>query len=339
MNRILPYILTILTKHPRQKVDIEWSKDILISNIFRMWELLFWRKNGVRPESQSTYEDGKISYEFFTFESLAVHYETRFRAFLKGIKLPKLKFVRVEIPQLAFAGFRQNNQKQFYILAIAETSASFTDDPNAGTNHATFTSATATGSNRLAVLVGRVGGTNANTDTVTSYVFDGQSGTNSRGGSTSMSINVTENMWLYHLVAPNTTASPSVTFTTANSGGGYAHNCKVVQYTGAKQTAQPDNSVSTGPGTVSTQTITLTPVVSNVWVMQCTRSINAMTDSTNTVTRTGTVYLEADSNGAATTGGVSFSMVQTTTLGLTGSLAASFAPFVSTVNSNFLAFM
>ena len=99
MKNPLPKILQFLTGHKRHKVpDLKWN-DVLISyNLFRIWELLFWRRNGksnnegdtIRIESAYSWgqdEDGiiHISRTFYTWESMIVHAEGTFRNYLKRI--------------------------------------------------------------------------------------------------------------------------------------------------------------------------------------------------------------------------------------------------------------
>lgn len=93
----------------RQKVsvgvDFNWS--ILWSyNLFRVWEIVFGKRLGVRFESRATVvkENGKvvIVYEFGTIESIVTHGETMIREFFRN-KL-KFNFKLVPIPEFAFAG-------------------------------------------------------------------------------------------------------------------------------------------------------------------------------------------------------------------------------------------
>src|SRR5690349_16076088 len=67
---ILPAILAILTNHPRYLPKIEWANDSCVHNIFRLYELIFWRRVGIRAELSSYLKDGRTSYYCHSWESV-----------------------------------------------------------------------------------------------------------------------------------------------------------------------------------------------------------------------------------------------------------------------------
>ena len=75
--------MAVITRTTREKVttgvDFQWSSS-LSYNAFRLWELIFWRRAGIRAE-MSAGSDGTM--RFFTWEARIVYTEDRIKFFLK----------------------------------------------------------------------------------------------------------------------------------------------------------------------------------------------------------------------------------------------------------------
>jgi hypothetical protein len=160
---LLAYILATLTQHNRQKmvlgVDFEWSSSLWVHNLFRVYELLFWRREGIRIETAANHT-GQIA---FTFEGQCALVETYLRSMLKRLK-PRL----VVIPQLQVAAYGAQFGLMPYRFAIAFDNAAAAGSPP---KTATFTSLTltTTGSN---ISVAHGGGMNATSTTSPTAKFN-----------------------------------------------------------------------------------------------------------------------------------------------------------------------
>ena len=107
---VLPHALMWITGRKRQYVEnIQWSPKAWTYNIFRVWEMLFWRRVGnsntegdtIRPEMGSIFEqigdEIIIQHHFYTFEALVVHAEGLIRAFFT---IPEFTFRFVRLPEM-----------------------------------------------------------------------------------------------------------------------------------------------------------------------------------------------------------------------------------------------
>lgn len=248
MQRILPYILATLTQHNRQKVEnIEFVQGQWAYNAFRLWELLFWRREGIRIEQMSDI-NGSYSY---TWENLLVTYEGLARAFLQE-KRPK--FSIVYLPQLQLAGLTQGGITPFR-FAIAFDAADGVGGSSVSTisfNH------TSSGSNTF-----MVGGCYCGpTHTVSANTYNSVS-------LTATTSSTTGSFWktfLNVLIAPST-GTHTFSFT-ASASDELRANCAT--YSGCKQTAQPDSFAENhSTGATTTLTWTTTVVTSNCWLVLC----------------------------------------------------------------------
>lgn len=89
MQSPLVKIIEFVTRKPRYVPNIEWSSNCWTHNVFRVFELLFGRKYGIRPEAKlETFfdESGKyvIKHSFYTKEALIAHTESVVRGFLQN---------------------------------------------------------------------------------------------------------------------------------------------------------------------------------------------------------------------------------------------------------------
>ena len=103
MDKILPKIMAVITRHSRRQViagvDFKWGK-YWTHNAFRVWELIFWAPDRVRP-SVVSFNGSEDDHEYgFTLEGKFAVLETMVRSLLR-FKIPSIKLVRVPVLQLA----------------------------------------------------------------------------------------------------------------------------------------------------------------------------------------------------------------------------------------------
>ncbi len=115
-------------------------------------------------------------------------------------------------------------------------------------------------------------------------------------------------------------------------------------YTGTKQSGQPDSSNTNSGSTITTLTTSTTVVAANCWLI-LTGGYHSGTQSAGTGTTKridagggGQGLVIFDSNGTVSTGSQGLVENSGSTTQLSG-ITCSLAPFVSTVNANFLMFM
>lgn len=251
----LPQILTLITRKARYRPDIIWSSNSWVHNIFRVYELIFWRRYGIKAEMSSfgRWENGKwiTGQVAHSFEALCALIETYIRDLLKfHIQIP----IKIWVPL-----FSTNIPTQSpFLFAIGFD----TSTKGAQTSGLTLTIAhTCTGSN-LIILNGTV---DTGFNLVTSVKYNTVALTQ---------IGVAENddtgnngtVMLYDLVAPATGANNMI-ITVSNSADQEAgFNAS---YSGAAQSGQPDSHADNHQtGSTSTSFAQATTVVaSNCWLV------------------------------------------------------------------------
>ena len=117
-----PYILATITRKPRYQVkagvNFKWNSQV-VHNIFRVYELIFGRKYGVRCEA---YSDSNGNYKFFTIEARLAHYETVVKSLFKvAIASFSEKLRRLWFPEISNLEWQRG---AIAFGAIAETSYS-----------------------------------------------------------------------------------------------------------------------------------------------------------------------------------------------------------------------
>lgn len=345
MDRILPYILATLTQHNRQKVEIVWCKENWVSNIFRLWELVFWRREGIRAEATTSGyidENGHIIevHQYHTLEAFLGGIEGFIRVAFKRLRFPKI--VKVYIPQFAPVGIYKLPSSSPYLFAIAFDAADGNNNAFASVTTVNITHVS-TGSNLLMVLNGgTLASTNGNSVTHTSFTYNSVSSTNAQTQAGNQS-----KVSLWYLVAP-TTGSHTATFTIATTltGSGNEITAIVTTYTGCAQTGQPDSSNKNSVvSSVNPFPVTTTVVASNCWLSGGALDENTFNGSTTP--GTGTHYQSAiqfnqqvaDSNGTVGTGSQSLNWGESTGGSHVIGAVMSIAPAAAAVNSNFLMFL
>lgn len=339
LEKILPYILATLTQHNRQKVvvgvDFQWSKDSWVHNLFRLYELVFWRREGLRREMSTSFDGINVIHHFYTWEAAIAHGEGLVREFLRTFKVPAL--VWVAVPQFVPVGAGAAAFSPFpYVLAIARDATGGTnrDSNGAATTTLTF-SQTVTGSNLI--FIG--GFSHQVNEALTSMKWN-----TSETFVSAVDVFNTGSLFrvqLLYLINPTTGTHNVVTIWPTSTTQIWVNG---MSYSGANQSGQPDSTASNFNTSNQTSiTTTTTVVASNCWLVgyghsqQTSMSAGAGT-SINVVNSiiNGTM-LGVDSNGTVGTG--SQSLIITSSAILYTVAIASIKPFLAVANSGFLMFM
>lgn len=298
----------------RYRPKIEWSNKSIVHNAFRLWELIFGRKIGIRAEASVSIQNGVVTRQFHSVEASLAYIETCIREALSF----KFKFVKVYLPILQTPEQKMlMPSMQPYLFAIAFDNSGSGGYLSKSSESYSFTT---TGSDRLLWAAYQ----KEDAGTVTSITYN----------SVSLSLAVdklytarTEYASLWYLAAPATGANTLAgTYSSAQNG-----RLVAMSYTGCKQTGIAD---ATGSNEVNAATITttLTTVADNSWAVFSCYSQRNLTNGTNANIRhgSGTQAAAGDNNTAITPAG-SYSI--TLNIGSGGNVAvmvvASFAPFVA----------
>lgn len=239
VSKILPTLMAYITGVPRYQPEIVWSSKSWTHNVFRVYELLFGRRFGIRREmTAQTYQDetGKIItvYQAHTFEATCALVEQHIREALQWkFRMP----VKVWIPQFStVSGFSSPASPFMFAIALDNKS---NDGVSSGGTSLSF-SYTCTGSNLILLSSPAYDTTlTVNAQTYNSVSLT-QFGTANGPDAGNIKINS------YFLVGPATGAN---TLAYTFSGTTNSKVSGTVSYTGAKQTGQLDASANgTGSG-------------------------------------------------------------------------------------------
>lgn len=244
MRIFLHKVAATLTGCSRQVTDdIGWSGN-WTHKVFRSYEYVFGRRDGIKFEGATTKNGGKELRVFGTWENLLSYTENVIRNFKL---IPGFQIVRV--PQLALPGGSSLSSPFSFAIASDATST-----PAVGNSLANLTvTHTITGSNTI--LFGSTWdesglASDATTGTYNSVLMTSAATSFQSGeyGTTAL-----------YLVAP-TSGANTLSITRTATGSGY--DIAGISYSGAKQTGQPDATSSTR----DTATTTVTTVANNCWV-------------------------------------------------------------------------
>jgi hypothetical protein len=287
---ILAKILCEITGVPRYKPDIEWSSKSWTHNVFRVYEMIFWRREGIRCEAMTGItEDGRYFYRAFTFEAKCAKVETYIRQYFAV-----LASVRVHVYEVApqFGVVRAFP----YSLAIAFDAKSV--DSTQVASPKTW-SHTCTGSNGWLNLIAWTGlattPTAADYNSVSATLGSGPGTQNPGVGYYQSSI--------FYLASPSTgsnTASHS--WTGGGNGFGYATSYSGVTSTGIGG----KSSINDSSGTTFDSTLT---AVGGGWVVWCGSGDGSFPTGATTGTlrsTAGSQWCLADSNGVVSAGSYAF---------------------------------
>lgn len=332
MYPILPKILAVITRKDRYKVDIEWSSNSWTHNVFRLWELIFWRREGVKPEmSVSAHRDKdgiKVVYYCHSFESVIALFETHVREALKWrFKLPYKIWIPIiqtpsGIPVLASP----------YLFAIALDANG--PDNQRSTLSTTLTYAhTCTGSNLVLV----VGALDNNDQTFTGATYATVAVTNVDNYNQVTAVR----MWTGIQTAP-TTGSNNIVITVTLPPTNWLDGVST-SYSGCAQTGQPDSFAQNSGAAGSTLTTTTTVVATGCWLWGCGDARSALLDASTMTLRarsTNDEPVAGDSNGTVGTGSQSLQISEAPGTGDQKSLLImSISPFVAVVTVSRLLLM
>lgn len=310
-----------ITGKPRYLPEIQWSKKSWVHNVFRLYELVFFRRFGIRCESSvAPNPDGTTTYRFHTFEAFCAFVETQIRNLAK-FRLP----LKIWVPELSTVGGMKIGMPFSLAIALDTSTAE-------ASGNSTFVSwsHTCTGSNLILII--------------DSYVALGQfsSATYNSVSLTSVAtIGNTNTMTTSRLVNPATGANTAqINISPSGRGSGVSRS-----YSGAHQTVPVDSS-NTGIASNAIITVNTTVVGSNCWLLGASwdqGGSGGTTDTSGATDRqhgasgftTNTAFCVSDSNGTVSTGsqGITF----TSNTGSTPKAVAivwSLAPFVAAATGN-----
>lgn len=311
MKNIPLKILQYITGETRYRPEIKWSYKLWTPNIFRVYELVFGRKAGIRLEMTSTQQNGKNIYFCHSWESSVVMFEVQIREILKGM-LPKISYVY--IPQLQTSnGLSLPVVNSPYLFAIAFDSTSANSDgfPTATRSH------TVTGSDPflMGTSVGSVGSQNVSavtwnsTESMSEPVAGGVICPGDRA------------MDFWYRAAPTTGTHNLVT-----TASGPFSGINAASYSGVKQTSPIDSFNSGTASSTTSFSLSTTVVASGCWLIMSTK-VSAVNPSAGS----GTTLRQADqgiwdSNGTVGTGSQSLSVTSSPTSQNWAGIIVSIAP-------------
>lgn len=307
MKWILPTILATITRHNRQQVDLDWSSTSLVFNLFRVWELLFWRREGIRPDGSSR---NGVVYSY-SWEHYLVTVELTLKGFITR-KIPR--FHIVYLPQLQLAGMGLGGFTPFR-FAIAFDNA--TRQGGLGPTTSQTYAYTCTGSNRFLMALDET----QDTTTITAATYNAVSMTALDTYSLAAGYS---HGFSWYLAAPASGSNNRVVTISPSD----FNNQIPISYTGVIQTSPIDTHGSVGPNAAATSlTFTTTIGTANCWLLGMFRDLTggSWTGTGGTTFRIDATALDwADSNTDLATGSRSISA--TTAVGVVGGLYASFIP-------------
>lgn len=325
MRKILPFVLATLTNHPRYLPEIVWSDKSWTHNVFRVYELIFFRRVGIRKEA--TYSnDGYV--KIYTFEALCAYMETQVRSF----KLPKFKMVWVPVLQPVYAGFGMEiSSGPRYVLAIARDVTA-----SQATNQSTFPytySHTVTGSSPLIIVAPAFSGNSVTDATCTAVSYNSVAATQATQNTfdTGSSNVVGGSLWIKGSCstgANNVSVSGGTAFISASK-------CGSTSYSGCQSSSVADAANNTTGNTSGAKTVSVTVVGTGCWIYNMASNAAAGVTLTATQSQRFNNAASSPANGGEDTNGTVSAGANSTgwTVGGTGLIwvicAASFAPDVS----------
>lgn len=240
-------------KHRPSITEIEWSRESLVHNVFRVLESVFGYEvnpggtRKIKADARTAFyrdERGRkvVLREFYTLEAAITHFEQEiFKAAREWRrswkKILTLEWVPIRVYVPAFSGAGPIPGAGPYLFAIAYDTAS-----NSSANQSTGVSVahTATGSDRLAVAMMFFGGATPSTAFTSRAATYGGASMTAEALPTKVATN--RGMEIFTKVAPST-GSQNVVF---SWGGGGTEDIFVIQsYTGVSQDA-PVNAMNSG---------------------------------------------------------------------------------------------
>lgn len=298
----LPYILAFITSKERYKVkvgvDFEWSSKSWTHNIFRVYELIFGRRWGIRAELSTGWsKDGNQLFYCHSWEAAFAVTETLIREWLAA---KKPSFVRLYTPVMATNNGFQLPSSPFLFAIATDATASGTYGASPRTH-----SHICTGSDLILMMAGFSFGSG------TTSTYNSVSMTNL--GAYTYSVSGTARYGCLNYLVNPSTGSNTLSFSPGGDGIAVTSS-----YTGVSSTGQPDaaiNTQTTGTGSAASLTATVTVTASGSWLMAGTicegNALTAGTGATLRITGTNPAVAFFDSNGAPGTGSQSMTVNET----------------------------
>lgn len=254
---LIPVFLTQITRQPRQRIEADvnfsWSKTSWTHNVFRCWELIAWRRAGVRREMSSG-KQGTVEWMHpHTLEAACALFELYIRVCIRNFFTKRIPHIRIiQLPSLVFS--TGVPVKTPYTFAIAFDASSLRTQDSGGGTTSTWAH-TCTGSDGL-LLVGTAIGTGKTASGVTyNAVSATQAVTLASGGLTF------DNGYLFRLVAPATGANNIVVTVSADT---FIYSA-ATSYSGVDQTS-PIDATGTNSTTGTSVSVSITTTVDNDWL-------------------------------------------------------------------------
>jgi hypothetical protein len=271
-SKVLPSLLAILTRKPRYLPDIQWSSNSWVHNIFRVYELIFWREAEftstgkvvakIRAEGASwpivDEQGNKVGKGFacFTFENFCAQIETAIRNFFEikwlDIRLTNLQFAfpantpQLQIPWISFA----------IALDVSNTGASTLTSPLTWSH-------TTTGSNPLIAICPTVVGTGT-TPTIGTVSYNSVAATSAVSNGTNNGGFPAVRTGILFL---GSCATGAKTVSVAFSGTSPGCAAGAISYSGAQSGSTADATNSTVGTTTGAKSISVTTIADNCWVV------------------------------------------------------------------------
>lgn len=258
--KVLPVLMAKLSGKPRYRPEIIWSKKSWVHNVFRLYELIFWRRVGIRAESSTSLgvdEHGRktVKHEFYTYEALFAHIEILIRRALSR------EWISVEITSWQFALPAQPGSIRIPHLTFAIALDASATGSASVTSPITW-SHTVTGSNPLIAIGGGAGGVSTQAN-FTAASYNSVAATKADSQQLTTAGNVDE-VSLWFLGSPSTGANTVSMTATLGSSPGLGGNS--TSYTGAQSGSTKDASGKTTATTSGDKTFTVTTVADNCWI-------------------------------------------------------------------------
>lgn len=287
MDRILPNLLALFTGK-RYKPTIEWSSNSWTHNIFRLYELIFWRRVGVRCEVSAYWEKGKTTYQFHTFEAILAHIE----GVIRGL-IPRTFPVKIHVPMLATPFGNIPVSPYLFVIAYDNSGIQSTTSSNP------TISLTVSGSDRCIILAPDNG--SGGTSVITGTSYNSVAGTFLTGVAFGGGSAETRQ---YYLVAPATGTNNA-----AATGTNSDIRLIASSYTGVNQSSPIDASTTQENASTANFTPTITTLQDNCYIVvsgqnnggTATASVGTMRQAAGTGRMLG-------DNSAPTTGSNSMTM-------------------------------
>lgn len=333
LKAIPPWVMTKLTGHARYKPKIEWSHSWTF-NVFRVYEQIFWRREGIRAESSvSTCKDGTVVQAFHSWEAAIMASEFFIRDLFKFRAIVPIK---IWIPVL----YTPQGIPVFaspYLFAIATDTTAQGQIVGGGTTLSVAQNVS--GSNRI-IITGFLT-FSASGDIVSTIKYHSVSETRlnikTLGGTGSQRI------YFYYLIAPDT-GNNNIDVTLSSGASFNIAYMVSASYSGVSQTGYPD-AQSSGTALTNANIVgTVTTVADNAWPVMLTGSDddNSATAGAGTTIRIASSGATnpsrlalSDSNGPKTpAGSTSLTVTPSISTASDAYIIASMAPFAAAGPAN-----